>query len=112
MVRYFQKKTLFSENKVISEAEVWMGEKHTVPLVVSSEKQFILPKLNTDNIQVRVIYEGPAVAPIKKGEKLAKLIISVPNMESRVLPLFAGENVNEAKWHDKLFRKIKLKILQ
>lgn len=109
--RYFDKKTLFENNKKISEAEVWMGAKKTVPLVVGGEQQFILPKINNNKIQARVIYEGPVEAPIKKGDKLAKLIISVPNMESMVLPLFAGEDVDNAKWHDKLLTKIKLKIL-
>lgn len=109
--RYFEKKTLFSNNKKVSEAEVWMGEKKTVSLVLSGEQKIMMPKINKSNIQARVIYEGPFEAPIKKGEKLAKLIISIPNMESKAMPLFAGEDVAEAKWHFKLLTKVKLKIL-
>ena len=50
----------------------------------------------TRKMQVKVRYDGPIKAPIKKGDEIAQLVVSTGDTEPQVVPLVAGEDVGEA----------------
>ena len=47
----------------------------------------------TKELQVKVVYDGPVPAPIVKGARIAKLVVSSPGVDSREFPLIAGADV-------------------
>jgi D-alanyl-D-alanine carboxypeptidase (penicillin-binding protein 5/6) len=47
-------------------------------------------------MQVKVRYDGPIKAPIKKGQEIAQLVVSTPDTQPQIVPLVAGEDVGEA----------------
>jgi D-alanyl-D-alanine carboxypeptidase (penicillin-binding protein 5/6) len=51
---------------------------------------------------LRLIYQGPLVAPIVKGQKFAELEISMPDQTSSRVPLYAAENIALAGPLDRL----------
>lgn len=92
--REFGNYALFKNGDVVTDANVWLGEKPTVPLVIESDLTLTLPKKARAAMQVKAVYEGPLPAPIAKGQRVGTLTVSAPDMETREVPLVAGDEVN------------------
>jgi serine-type D-Ala-D-Ala carboxypeptidase (penicillin-binding protein 5/6) len=91
--REFNNYALFKGGEVAAEAEVWLGQEAMVPLVVEKGLLITLPRKARRQMKVTVTYDGPIPAPIAKGDKLAKLVISAPGVDPIEMPLLAGADV-------------------
>jgi D-alanyl-D-alanine carboxypeptidase (penicillin-binding protein 5/6) len=47
-------------------------------------------------MRVKVRYNGPIKAPIKKGDEIAQLVVTTGDTAPQIVPLVAGEDVGEA----------------
>jgi D-alanyl-D-alanine carboxypeptidase (penicillin-binding protein 5/6) len=93
--REFKNVELFAEGETVEQAEVWLGSQPRVPLVTDQRLEMTLPSDATDSMTVTVSYEAPIPAPIEAGQELATLMIEAPNIETRTIPLKAGETVTQ-----------------
>ena len=93
--REFRNVELFAEGETVEQAEVWLGSQPRVPLVTDQRLEMTLPADATDSMTVTVSYEAPVPAPIEAGQQLATLKIEAPNIETRTIPLKAGETVTQ-----------------
>lgn len=85
---------LFDEGQKVSDALVWGGEKHYVPLVGDGEIDLLLPASATGAVSAEIIYNGPIKAPIRKGDQIATLRVSVAESSAtNEIPLYAGEDI-------------------
>jgi D-alanyl-D-alanine carboxypeptidase (penicillin-binding protein 5/6) len=85
---------LFDEGQKVSDALVWGGEKHYVPLVGDGEIDLLLPTSATGAVSAEIIYNGPIKAPIRKGDQIATLRVSAAESSAtNEIPLYAGENI-------------------
>ncbi len=85
---------LFSEGEKVSEALVWGGEKHYVPLVGDGDIDLLLPSSATGAVSAEIVYSGPIKAPIKKGDQIATLRVnSAESTATNEIPLYAGEDI-------------------
>jgi len=91
--REFDDYALFKKGDTVSDAEVWLGDRATVPLVAESDLKVTLPRTSRRGMKVTVKYDGPIPAPIAKGTKLAELVINAPDMPPMEIPLVAGADV-------------------
>ncbi|WP_380054123.1 D-alanyl-D-alanine carboxypeptidase family protein [Falsihalocynthiibacter sp. SS001] len=91
--RQFVMKTLVEKDTVLAEAPVWMGEKRRVNLIAGEDLQVLIPALAQGDLAGDVVFEGPVEAPIKAGDKLAELVLTLPNMPETRLPLVAKEDI-------------------
>lgn len=91
--RNFRNYKLFSAGDEVENAEVWLGEKVRVPLVTKDPVALTLTPDMRQNMKVEVAYDGPVPAPVKAGEELAQLVISVPGLDPVRRPLVAGADV-------------------
>jgi D-alanyl-D-alanine carboxypeptidase (penicillin-binding protein 5/6) len=91
--REFDNFKLLERGESADDAAVWLGEQPRVPLVVEDDLVLTLPRTARKTMTATVEYEGPIPAPIVRGQMLARLRVSVPGMEDRVVPLRAGEDV-------------------
>lgn len=88
---------LFEEGQQVSDALVWGGEKHYVPLVGDGAIDLLLPASATGAVTGEVIYEGPIKAPIKKGDQIATLRVKSADLAAvNEIPLYAGEDINSS----------------
>ena len=46
-------------------------------------------------MEVKVRMKSPVAAPVRKGQKLATLVISAPNLKTREIPLTAAHDVGQ-----------------
>ena len=93
--RKFKPFTLFMKGEKVTEADVWLGDKSKVPLVLDKNLKLSLTKKARTKMKIKVRMKNPIAAPIKKGTQLAKLIVSAPGIHRLELPLFAGETISQ-----------------
>ena len=91
--REFKNYTLFKKGDTVAEAAVWLGKEAKVPLIIAQELTLTLPKKYRRDMKVTVSYVGPIPSPIKQGDPLAKLLVSVPNEKPVEVTLVAGTSV-------------------
>ena len=94
--RQFVLKTVAPKGTRIAEAEVWMGDAPTVGLVVAEATQMLLPAELADNIPAEVVYSGPVQGGFEAGTPLAELVLRLPGMGERRIPLVAESAVGKA----------------
>ena len=92
--RAFKTYVLFRAGEVVDEFEVWMGEADALPLVVESDVVLMMPRKSRKGMVVKVVADGPVAAPVERGTRVAKLVVSAPNVETREWPLVAGGTVD------------------
>ena len=92
--REFDAYQLFRAGDMVAEAQVWLGESATVPLVIERDFTVTLARAARRAMKARVVYDGPVAAPIANGAEIAKLIITAPKTETLEVPLVAGADVN------------------
>jgi len=90
-------KPLFQAGARVGTAKVQLGSSSEVPLVAPRNLAVTVPAgLSSGNIQTKIRYEGPLVAPIVKGQEVAQLVITTGDTPPQVVPLVAGEDVGKA----------------
>ena len=89
----FETRTLFEKGSVISSAEVFAGKADSVPLMIDQNVQFTLHRRLFDRATAEVSYEGPLRAPVRAGDQVAILKLTIPGQPSREYPLYTAENV-------------------
>lgn len=90
----FKNYALFTKGEVIEDAEVWLGEAVSVPLVVGEDVKQSMSISDRRSMKVKVVYEGPIPAPIQEGQPIASLSIETSS-GTRTVPLLAGKAVAE-----------------
>lgn len=91
--REFYSETIFKPSEPVEHASVWVGDVGDVPLISESLVNVIVPYEDRAGLTAQVVYEGPIAAPITKGQRLAKLVVTTPGLGEKVFPLVAAENV-------------------
>ena len=91
--RQFTPKTLAKAGQVIAHADVWMGAQAQVALAPQVPATVLLPSTGNADVATYVEYLRPLPAPIMQGDVVANLVVSVPNLPERRLPLVAADDV-------------------
>src|SRR5262245_18897245 len=90
---------LFDEGQKVSDALVWGGTQHYVPLVGEGNIDIILPATATGKVNAAIVYDGPIKAPIRKGDQLAVLrVTSAESQATNNIPLYAGDDIGQSNF--------------
>jgi D-alanyl-D-alanine carboxypeptidase (penicillin-binding protein 5/6) len=80
--REFQNIVLFEKNEIVDVANIWLGNRPTVPLIVKEKIVLTLSKANKKNdLKAIVKYISPLMPPLNKDTSVAKLLIKTNNGE-------------------------------
>lgn len=93
--REFGNYEMFKAGDVVTDANVWLGQKPSIPLIIENDLTLTLPKRARRNMEVKVSFQGPVPAPVSKGQRLGTLTISAPDVETQEFPLLAGDSVKQ-----------------
>jgi D-alanyl-D-alanine carboxypeptidase (penicillin-binding protein 5/6) len=91
--RAFETRQIFAENETVGEAQVFGGDRRSVPLVSPKPIRILMPRGSGDKLAARIIYTGPLRAPVEKGARVGRLQIMRGDLEALDVPLYAGEDV-------------------
>ena len=86
---------LFGAGDKVTDAQVWLGDAETVPVVIKEPLVVTIPREARAKMKVAVSYDEPLPAPIATGDKVATLVVSAPGATSVSVPLFAGSDVGQ-----------------
>jgi D-alanyl-D-alanine carboxypeptidase (penicillin-binding protein 5/6) len=92
MFREFQTYRFFDKGQVVDQANVWLGERPMVDLVLHEPLHLVLSYRERRNTKLSVQWLDPVPAPIKKGDQLGTLRVDV-NGETQKLSLYAAQDV-------------------
>jgi serine-type D-Ala-D-Ala carboxypeptidase (penicillin-binding protein 5/6) len=95
-LKAWEAKPVVAAGKHIETAEVQMGNASEVGLVAPRNISVTLPVGAAANMKVKVVYDGPVKAPIKKGQHIADLVITTADTPPQITPLVAESDVGEA----------------
>lgn len=93
--RTFRGYKLATAGQEIDRAEVWLGRKTHVPLVIGEELSVTMDAETRKAMKVHLVYDGPIPAPIQEGEKLATLVVRAPGIDPVRVPVLAGASVEK-----------------
>ena len=88
------------------ELETWLGKKGKVKAISKEDFYTTINKKDIRHLTVKLDYDGPLKAPIDKGEKIAKLIISKKDEIIKELPLYAAEDLKKVNFFKSLLTSL------
>ena len=92
--RQFMMEKFATGGSEIGKAKVWNGKSRNVGLVLENDLNVMLPVLSSGEPSFSVEYIGPIKAPIKKGDKIAELIIKSSDLPETRHSLLAGNSIS------------------
>ncbi len=101
---------LIDKHQIITEVDVWLGNKPKVNLISSNN---IISTLSFDQIQLMkssIEYKKPIEAPIVKGNKYGKLLIEIEGKPNIEVDLIADEDIGTINPLFKFFAALKYLI--
>jgi serine-type D-Ala-D-Ala carboxypeptidase (penicillin-binding protein 5/6) len=94
--RQFENYRLFAAGEPVVEADVWLGDAVSVPLVAREDVAITLSREARRDLEVKLVYQSPIPAPVRSGTELAHLEIIAPGLEARRVALYAASDVQAA----------------
>jgi serine-type D-Ala-D-Ala carboxypeptidase (penicillin-binding protein 5/6) len=83
---------VFEQGDAVAEARVWGGEERWVGLVTTQAFKIALSSKEQDTVEVKLDYNGPLLAPVKKGVEVGKVRVVVDGKTVAETPVItAGE---------------------
>ena len=93
-------------DKSLFELNTWLGKKEKIQVITKEDYYITINKKDIRNLKVSLKYDGPIVAPVDKGEKIAQLDISIKDELVKSLPLYAAENLKKVNFFKSLLASI------
>ena len=100
--RAWQSKAIVPKGRKVQTAEVQLGDVREVGLVAPKDLSVTIPAGLGSDLKTRVVYQGPVKAPFKKGDHIADLVVTGPDMAPQKLPLVADADVGSAGFFDRM----------
>ena len=88
------------------EIQTWLGKRDKIQAVTKEDLYITINKKDVRNLNISLKYEGPVVAPLEKGEKIANLVVSNKNNVIKTLPLYAAEDLKKVNFFKSLITSI------
>jgi D-alanyl-D-alanine carboxypeptidase (penicillin-binding protein 5/6) len=85
---------LFDAGETIGDANVWLGTKAKIPMVVKDDLTLVLKRSERAGMKVTAQYDEPVPAPIHKGDRIGTVHIDFTEQDDMDLPILAGDDVD------------------
>ncbi len=105
--RFFETRRLYKRGDKLAETRIWKGAVEQLPLGVARDIYVTYPRRQSDQLSAHIERPKLLEAPVKKGDPLGKLTISLDGATLAQAPLVALEDVPEGGF----FTRIKDSIM-
>ncbi|MGB2152333.1 MAG: D-alanyl-D-alanine carboxypeptidase family protein, partial [Parvibaculales bacterium] len=93
--RNFQRDLLVEPGQKVTELPVWHGDEATVKVTTKQRFDIVTPRSGRRKMVATVTYENPVLAPIKTGDRLGKLRVTLPGLAPQEVDLVAAEDIDK-----------------
>ena len=90
------------KDETIFELNTWLGIKDKIKAMPNEDYYLTINKKNIGHLSVSLEYDGPILAPVKKGDQIATIIVSKKNEKIKTLPLYAAEDLKKVNFFKSL----------
>ena len=87
--------SLFKEKKSLASANVWLGKKYKINLIAEKSFQKIVSPLEFNKTKIKIEWNDPISAPIKKGDRVGNIFITMPGRDLIIEHLISSQNVEK-----------------
>ena len=91
--RTFETLHLYKAGEVVGEASVFGGAVRGVKIAAVEDVDILVPRGNRDKLRGRVVYTGPLPAPVAKGARVGRLVLTRGEQTIREVPVETIEEV-------------------
>lgn len=98
---FYAVKTVYSAGDTVTEGRVFGGTIGSVPLISKQNIEVFLPRGGTLDYRLRVVYQGPLIAPVPKGKTVGELRVVGKDGIIHRAPLVTGASVDEGGLMDR-----------
>ncbi len=107
----YKKLVLFNKGQRVTNLKTWLGDKSQVNIMAQQEISLNIPRDKPlEAVKVSVKYMGPLYTPIKRGDKVASLVVEIPGYKALEYPLFAEEKIDKAGYLKRINQILRYKI--
>jgi D-alanyl-D-alanine carboxypeptidase (penicillin-binding protein 5/6) len=106
----FRKYKLFTNRDIIKEVKVWGGKKINLNMLVSEDINLLLNIRTKRNLNAKILFNEPIIAPIKEDQIIGKLILYNDEEEIMNSNLISSENIERNNIFVRTFQKIRYLI--
>jgi D-alanyl-D-alanine carboxypeptidase (penicillin-binding protein 5/6) len=106
--RNFQHVKLYEKGQTVEQATVWFGQNKTVPVIVHDDIKAIYKIGEQDKLNVTAIINEPIQAPVKAGQEIGLLKVTMGDFPARQYTLYAGADVAEMGFFERMIEHAKL----
>ncbi|HRO15197.1 MAG TPA: D-alanyl-D-alanine carboxypeptidase family protein [Paracoccus sp. (in: a-proteobacteria)] len=92
----FTMRTLVPKGETVAHAPVWLGSASRVALTTAEGVRVLIPAGSIEGVKAEAVFQGPVEAPIKAGQRMGDLIVTIPGSVESRLPLLAAADVDRA----------------
>ena len=85
-------------NNTKFELDTWLGKKNKLNAIPKENYYVTINKKDIRHLKVSLKYDGPIVAPIDEGEKIAELVDSKKDEIIKSIPLYAAEDLKKVNF--------------
>jgi D-alanyl-D-alanine carboxypeptidase (penicillin-binding protein 5/6) len=107
----FKNIDLVKKDVVVGKAPVVLGVAREVPFVASKDVKATVSAFDKAPATVVANYKVPLTAPVKKGDPVGELLVTLSNGTKLTSPLVASEDVEEASFFSRLSEKFMLLVV-
>ncbi|MEW8029085.1 MAG: D-alanyl-D-alanine carboxypeptidase family protein [Candidatus Thiodiazotropha sp.] len=91
--RFYETHQLYAAGEVINRTRIWKGDKERLPLGLSQDLNVTIPRHQYQNLDARMEIEPKIMAPIKQGEVLGHVNITLNGEPVTEAPLVALKSI-------------------
>lgn len=107
----FKNVALVKKGSVVAKAPVVLGQAREVEIAPAEDMIMTIPSFGKVPAQIAANYKVPLVAPVKAGDKVGSLIVTMGNGATKEIPLVATADVVEASFFSRITEKFMLMIV-
>lgn len=102
----FNNYTLVKEDEILENIPVWYGKKKSVTAGVEKDLVKTMQRIKSKSAKIKVYYEKPVIAPIKKGQILGEIVVEYDGNETSY-PLVAKNDVEKVGFVGRFIANVK-----
>jgi len=91
----FDLKTLTPDTVDLPDVPVWLGETQNVPVKLAGDLRLAGYKASMEKAKAEIVLPGPVEAPIKKGDQLGRLVVTIEGQKPVESPIVADADVGK-----------------
>ncbi|MEW8054487.1 MAG: D-alanyl-D-alanine carboxypeptidase family protein [Candidatus Thiodiazotropha sp.] len=91
--RFYETHQLYTAGEVLNRTRIWKGDKEKLPLGLSQDLNVTIPRHQYQNLDARMEIEPKIMAPVKQGEVLGHVSITLNGEPVTEAPLVALKSI-------------------